>query len=297
MKKLLTILLLCFFTISNAQDVIIYKDGSEKKVKVLKINPDEIVFKKYNALNGPEYTESKSTIFMIKYEGGDKDVFNNSDMQNTTTKQTETSEETNYTLFSGTTIEIYLTHDVSSQNLRNGDIIRFAVKNGITSGDGKQIVTPNTYVEGRVVSSEKAKAGGVKGELDIMVSSIPAVNGRNIPVFLNFNNEGESKEGDAFVVGILLFWPALFMKGGEAKIAAGTSFLVQTTQDVLFDTSNLIQQQTNAPNITYEQLNKANPCGEKPTAPPTYNDPQYKQTSKYKQYQKELNIWLECTGN
>ena len=79
MKNLLTILLLCFFTISNAQDVIIYKDGSEKKVKVLKINPDEIVFKKYNALNGPEYTESKSTIFMIKYEGGDKDIFENAE--------------------------------------------------------------------------------------------------------------------------------------------------------------------------------------------------------------------------
>jgi len=296
MKLLLTSFFLSLFIFTNAQDIIIYKDGSEKQTKVLKINANEIVFKKYSNLNGPEYTESKSNIFMIKYEGGDTDVFNNSDMQNTT-KNTETSQKTNYTLFSGTNIEVYLTHNVSSQNLRSGDIIRFAVKNSITSQDGKQIVAPNTYVEGRVVSSEKAKAGGVKGELDIMVSSVPAVNGRNIPVFLNVNNDGENKEGEAFVVGMLLFWPALFMKGGEAEIASGTSFLLQTTQDVSFNTSNLQQQVKSTPNIVYEKLNKADPCGEKPKAPPKYNNPQYKKTQEYKVYYKTLKIWQDCKGN
>ena len=38
-------------------------------------------------------------------------------------------------------------------------------------------------------------------------------------------------------------------------------------------------------------------CGEKPTEPPRFSNPQYKQTKKYKQYKKELNIWRECTGN
>ena len=65
MKSILTILLLCALTISNAQDIIIYNDGSEKKTKVLKINTSEIVFKKYSNLEGPEYTELKSNIFMI----------------------------------------------------------------------------------------------------------------------------------------------------------------------------------------------------------------------------------------
>ena len=38
------------------------------------------------------------------------------------------------------------------------------------------------------------------------------------------------------------------------------------------------------------------PCGEKPIEPPRYNDPQYKQTKKYKQYKKKLKIWSDCTG-
>jgi hypothetical protein len=175
--------------------------------------------------------------------------------------------------------------------------VHFAVKNSINSQDGKVIIAANTYVEGRVVSAEKAKAGGKKGELDIMVSSVAAVNGRNVPVFLNLNDDGEDKEGEAFVVGMFLFWPALFMKGGEAEIAAGTGMLVQTTQDVTFNTSNLSKQVKSTPNITYEGLNKVDPCGEKPKAPPKYNDPQFKKTPAYKVYYKKLKIWNDCTRN
>jgi len=77
MKSILTVILTSIILFSSAQDLIIYQDGSEKQAKVLKINNDNVVFKKYSNLNGPEYTESKSNIFMIKYEGGDKDIFNN----------------------------------------------------------------------------------------------------------------------------------------------------------------------------------------------------------------------------
>lgn len=77
MQKLFTIFLLCFFIISKAQDIIIYKDGSEKQTKVLKITSDEVIFKKHTNLNGPEYTELISNIFMIRYNNGDNDVFNN----------------------------------------------------------------------------------------------------------------------------------------------------------------------------------------------------------------------------
>lgn len=299
MKIIITAILTSIILFSNAQDIIIYKDGSEKQTKVLKISTDEVVFKKYSNPTGPEYTESKSNIFMIKYEGGDKDVFNssNNNSNTLTKKETTNTSEANFVLRSGTNIELYLTHAVSSKNLKNGDIVRFAVKNSINSQDGKVIIAANTYVEGRVVNSEKAKAGGKKGELGIMVSSVAAVNGRNVPVFLNLNDAGEDKGGEAFVVGMLLFWPALFMKGGEAEIAAGTNMLVQTTQDVTFNTSNLSKQVKSTANITYENLNKADPCGEKPKAPAAYNNPQHKTTSKYLQYKKELRAWRNCTGN
>ena len=297
MKIIITLILTSIILFSNAQDIIIYKDGSEKQTKVLKISANEVVFKKYSNLKGPEYTESKSNIFMIKYESGDKDVFNIKDSKGNNKEELEKKSTENYTLSSGTNIEIYLTYAISSENLRNGDIIRFAVKNAITNEDNKIIIAANTYVEGIVASSERAKSGGVKGKLDIMVNSVSAVNGRNIPVFLNVSKDGENKEGEAFAVGMLLFWPALFMKGGEVEIPSGTSFLVQTTQDVIFDTSNLKKQQNDTRNIVYDQLNKVDPCGEKPKAPPTFNDPQFRKTSAYKLYYKKLKIWNNCKKN
>ena len=288
MKSILIILLAFSFLSSNAQDVMIYKDGSEKEAKILKINSNEVVFKKYSNLNGPEYTESKSNIFMIKYENGETDVFNNDIKKN--------MPETNFTLYSGTNIEIYLTHSISSKNIKNGDAIHFAVKNGITSNDGKQIIAANSYVMGRVASSEQAKAGGVKGELNIMVSTVTAVNGRNIPVFLNVANDGENKEGDAFVVGMLFFWPALFMKGGEAEIVAGTRFLVQTTQDVSFNTESLMEMKKEIPNTHHNNIiNEINPCGDKPIAPPTYSNPQYRKSKEYKIYYRKLKEWENCS--
>ena len=43
-----------------AQDVIIYRNGDEVASKVLEIKQSEIVFKKFDNLNGPTYTENKT---------------------------------------------------------------------------------------------------------------------------------------------------------------------------------------------------------------------------------------------
>ena len=98
------------------------------------------------------------------------------------------------------------------------------------------------------MNSEKAKTGGKKGNLDLMVNFVQASNGQSIPVFLNISDQGEDKKDEAFVVGMFLFWPALFMKGGEAEIKAGTTVLVQTTQDVRFNTNDLISGSKNNQN-------------------------------------------------
>jgi len=95
MKTQFTIILISMVTFINAQDIIIYKDGSEKEAKVLKISTNEVVFKKYTNLKGPEYTESKSNIFMIRYEGGAKDVFNHTSTLSKSNKEENEIEETN----------------------------------------------------------------------------------------------------------------------------------------------------------------------------------------------------------
>lgn len=72
---------MAFFVVFNAavgfaQDVIVMKDGSTVLAKVLKITKTEVTYKKYNNLQGPEYTMSISDIVSINYENGTKEDFN-----------------------------------------------------------------------------------------------------------------------------------------------------------------------------------------------------------------------------
>ncbi|MHC2993200.1 hypothetical protein OB13_17025 [Pontibacter sp. HJ8] len=76
MKKLLFTLLACTsFLISQAQDILIKRNGDELEVKVLEINLEEIRYKRYDNLEGPLISIAKGEVFMIKYENGTKVTF------------------------------------------------------------------------------------------------------------------------------------------------------------------------------------------------------------------------------
>ncbi len=86
MKQIiLTLSTLLFLNFLNAQDYIILKNGDEVKSKVLEINDNNIKYKRFSNQNGPTYTLDKSKVFMIKYESGDKDVFNTAESNKKTT--------------------------------------------------------------------------------------------------------------------------------------------------------------------------------------------------------------------
>lgn len=60
-----------------SQDVIFLSNGNEINAKVIKIGDSEIEYKKWNNQEGPTYNEKTSNIFLIKYQNGEKDYFNN----------------------------------------------------------------------------------------------------------------------------------------------------------------------------------------------------------------------------
>ena len=83
-KRLLIVFLLLFqIKLLPAQDVITNKNGDEIKAKVIEVGQTEIKYKKFTNLTGPIFTVSKSDVFMIKYENGEKEVYN-SDSKNKT---------------------------------------------------------------------------------------------------------------------------------------------------------------------------------------------------------------------
>lgn len=83
MKEILIMCTLLFAGISQAlpQDILLMKNGDEIETKIIEIGINEIKYKKYSHLDGPNHVCLKSDVFMIKYENGSKDVFGTSGQQ------------------------------------------------------------------------------------------------------------------------------------------------------------------------------------------------------------------------
>ncbi len=78
----LAIIALSFSTLSvYAQDIITFKTGDEVKAKVEEVGTSEIVYKKFDNPTGVKYSVSKSDVFMIVYENGQKEVFKTTNVE------------------------------------------------------------------------------------------------------------------------------------------------------------------------------------------------------------------------
>lgn len=58
----------------KAQDLIVLRNATEISAKVVAITPESITYKRWSNQDGPTYTISKSEVFYIKYQNGEKDV-------------------------------------------------------------------------------------------------------------------------------------------------------------------------------------------------------------------------------
>lgn len=69
---LLMVMISSFIQIKGiAQDIIFFKNGNELKTKVTEVTNEEVKYKKYTNLNGPNYSSPANEISMIKYENGE----------------------------------------------------------------------------------------------------------------------------------------------------------------------------------------------------------------------------------
>ena len=70
-----TLFFIIFIGKTYSQDIIVKKNGDEIKVKVIEITKTFVKYKKHSNLTGPIYNIEKNDIFMIKYQNGEKDIF------------------------------------------------------------------------------------------------------------------------------------------------------------------------------------------------------------------------------
>jgi hypothetical protein len=76
MKQILSLALLLFICLSaNAQDVITTRKGVVIQAKVTEVTTSEIKYKRFDNLDGPNYTAKKSEIASIVYKNGTIDAF------------------------------------------------------------------------------------------------------------------------------------------------------------------------------------------------------------------------------
>ena len=77
MKKmfLIFVTVISYGIITNAQDVITLKNGTDIDALVQEIGDIDVKYKKFDNVNGPNYALKKSEILIIRYSNGSKDVF------------------------------------------------------------------------------------------------------------------------------------------------------------------------------------------------------------------------------
>jgi hypothetical protein len=81
MKQILSLVLLLFICLSaNAQDVITTRKGAVIQAKVTEVTPSEIKYKRFDNLDGPNYTAKKSEIASIVYKNGTIDAFSEAEI-------------------------------------------------------------------------------------------------------------------------------------------------------------------------------------------------------------------------
>lgn len=73
---MLFLLITLFVTGIQAQDIITLKSGEDINAKVTKLGDTEIEYKKWDNQDGPIYSKKLSEVFSVKYQNGQKDVFN-----------------------------------------------------------------------------------------------------------------------------------------------------------------------------------------------------------------------------
>lgn len=204
-----------------AQDIIITKAGDEIEAKILEINTEEVIYKKFDYQSGPTVIISKKDVLMIKYPNGTKDVFN---IDNSVPRAAEQLIiDGAYLLKAGTNIQIELAETINSKTISPGQVVYFKVKYDVDLQE-TTLINAGQTLKGVIIKAEKARELGKQGELSIQVNEVKAADGQVVKLSGNIFREGENRSAESIGIAALIFWPALFMKGKEAEIVAGTVF-------------------------------------------------------------------------
>ncbi len=123
----------------------------------------------------------------------------------------------------GTSVRLETIKSLRSEYLTVGQIVDFRVV-GDVMNEGKVLIANGTIAKGQVKRVVVAKGLGKAGSIEIAIETVPTVDGQNALLRGgSLYNEGEDKETQALLLGLLVCVLFLTTKGKNATVPQGTS--------------------------------------------------------------------------
>lgn len=123
----------------------------------------------------------------------------------------------------GTSVRLETTQTLRSDLATPGQIVNFRVVGNVMN-EGKVLIADGAIARGQIKRVTSAKGLGKAGSVEIAIDTVPTVDGQNALIRGGtLYNEGEDKETQALLLGLLVCVLFLTTKGKNATVPAGTS--------------------------------------------------------------------------
>jgi hypothetical protein len=201
-----------------AQDTILLTSGEEIAARVTEVGTDRISYKRFSNQDGPVYVIEKNQVFMIRYQNGEKEVFNQKKI---------TSQGTQQVIPPMSRVYVYNRDELRSKSMTLGQLVPFIVSEDLVVDD-KVIVQKNAVLTGKVTLLEQPRFLGRPGKMEIrLMDYTDPQTGLTLSFGNNIYQAGKDKSTEVIILGAIVFWPILFVKGGEVVIAQETPMFVE----------------------------------------------------------------------
>ena len=230
MKAILTLIFLLSLMVASAQDRITFKNGEEIDAYVLQVNDDHILYQIERDTDKQPLKVSLAAVFMVKYENGTKFV---AELPKNKAIRNDVVDVAGTVLPAFSSIYIENTQEIRSKSLVVNQIITFMVAEDLIV-NGQVIVSRGTPVAGKVTRVTPPKFLGRPGDFEVQVREVESLDGTMIPLLGTVYLEGKDKSTEVIVLGALVFWPILLIKGNEAIVPPNTLMRVETRDKMVF---------------------------------------------------------------
>jgi len=208
----LTLILIFACLYAKAQDLLIKNDGTEIECKVAEIGPETISYYKQTQPSGPLYVERRSDVFMVKFANGEKEVFANDQKQ----RSNRDNQELGVLLITNP-------KTIHSDSLWVGQLIDFNVTDDFFHNE-TLLFQAGDLIQAEVLFLEKRSFLGKPGKMQLGFLPATALDGvTKVHFGKDLYQIGQDKMVESVILGALVFWPMLLLRGKAVIIQPNTS--------------------------------------------------------------------------